>query len=247
MNLNFKLKGVHDSQCSQPSFNFSSKLTIISFYNRISSHWWIDSNLKIIAAHTTSDDEMFPPTPNSKISFHIANNGTGLQTLSCSLESKYGDLPHRRTASFEDQCLFDRLSGWSVDFNDTSEAISKSVGIVSNMSLSSDNLSLSSFQCVVHYLEAVHERHRMLYHATCWEVSEHERREALAHVMREDSKRDYLKAEQEVQFLLDILGQCVALSHQPVANFSAQVCNHSKTSRCTLRITELVQNVDDHL
>ncbi|KAG1720543.1 uncharacterized protein EDB91DRAFT_1088790 [Suillus paluster] len=180
--------------------------------------------------------------PNSKISFHIANNGTGPQTLSCSLESKYGDLPHRRTTSFEDQCLFDRLSGWSVDFNDTSEAISKRVGIVLNMSLSSsdrmhirafcNDLSLSSFQCVVHYLEAIRECHHMLYHATCWEVSEHERWEALARVMHEDSKRDYLKAEQEVQFLLDILGQRVALSCQPVANFSAQVGNHSKTSVC---------------
>jgi hypothetical protein len=86
-------------------------------------------NVKITAANTSSD-EMFPPTPNSKLSFHVANNGaaSGPQTRSCSPENS--DLPHRWTASFEDQCLFDRLSGWSVDFNDTSETISERVGIV---------------------------------------------------------------------------------------------------------------------
>ncbi|KAG1880012.1 hypothetical protein F4604DRAFT_1922685 [Suillus subluteus] len=58
--------------------------------------------------------------------------------------------------------------------------------------------------------------------------------------MHEDSKRDYLKAEQEVQFLLNILGQHLALSCQPVANLSAQMLK-----RYAPRITELAQNVDD--
>ncbi|KAG1842911.1 hypothetical protein C8R48DRAFT_678862 [Suillus tomentosus] len=171
---------------------------------------------------------MFPPTPNSKLSFHVANNGaaSGPQTRSCSPENS--DLPHRWTASFEDQCLFDRLSGWSVDFNDTSETISERVK-EAYMSIL-QNLSLNTFQCVIHYLEAVRERHRMIYHAACWEVSEHARRQALACAMREDSKRDFLKAEQEVRFLMEILGQRVALSHQPVAKYSAGVRDHSRTS-----------------
>lgn len=92
------------------------------------------------------------------------------------------------------------------------------------------NLSLGSFKCVIHYLEAVRERHRMLYHAACWEVSEHARREALARAMSEDSKRNYLDAQQEVQFLLDMLGRRLALSHQPVANISAQVRDNSMAS-----------------
>jgi hypothetical protein len=91
-------------------------------------------------------------------------------------------------------------------------------------------LSLGAFQCVIHYLEAVRERHRMLYHAACWEVSEHARREALAREMREESKRDYLRAEQEVQFLMDILGHRMALSRQPVENMSAQVRDNSMAS-----------------
>jgi hypothetical protein len=80
---------------------------------------------------------MFPPTPNSKISFHVA---TGPQTPSYTPESKYSDLPYSKTTSYEDQSLFDRLSGWSIDFNDTSGTVSERVGIVLNMSLSSNNM-----------------------------------------------------------------------------------------------------------
>jgi hypothetical protein len=203
--------------------------------------------MKTMAAGTTSDadDDIFPLTPNSKSSSFVVNDGVGPQTLHYP-ESERGDLPHRRTTSFEDQCLFERLSGRSVDVNDTSEAISEKVGIVSNTSISSDDvrhiqvkdaytntlqgLSPASFQCAIHYMEAVRERHRMLYYAACWEVSEHARREALARSMREDSKKDYMKAEQEVRFLLEILGQRVALTRHPVANCSAEVRDNSRTS-----------------
>ncbi|KAG1758199.1 hypothetical protein EDD22DRAFT_850209 [Suillus occidentalis] len=52
---------------------------------------------------------MFPPTPNSKFSFRVA---TGPQTPSYTPESKCSDLPYSRTTSYEDQSLFERLSGW---------------------------------------------------------------------------------------------------------------------------------------
>ncbi|KAG1723493.1 hypothetical protein EDB19DRAFT_1916053 [Suillus lakei] len=213
------------------------------------------------AVNTTSDadDDIFPLTPNSKSSFCVANNGAGLhnpgcspesehddfvanslssgagpQTLSCPPESKHGDLLHCRTTSFEDQWLFDRLSGRSVDFS-TSEVISEKVKDVYIDTL--QELSTTSFQYVIHYLEAIHEHHRMLYHTACWEVSEHARQEALAHSMCEDSKQDYLKAEQEVQFLLEILGRCLALSAHPIVNYSTKFCDNSRTS---VRRTEAV-------
>ncbi|KAG1820001.1 hypothetical protein DFJ58DRAFT_739364 [Suillus subalutaceus] len=174
------------------------------------------------AAGTTSDadDDIFPLTPNSKGSSFVTNNGAGLQTLHCP-ESECGDPPHRRSTSFEDQYLFERLSGRSVDSNDRSETISERAKAAYMNTL--QQLSPTSFQCVIHYLEAVRERHRMLYHAACWEVSECARWEALARSMHEDLKKDYVNAEQEVRFLLEILGQRMALTHHPVANCSAEV------------------------
>jgi hypothetical protein len=80
---------------------------------------------------------MFPPTPNSKISFRVA---TGPQTSNYTPESKCSNLPYPRTTSYKDQSLFDRLSGWSVDINDASGTVSEKVGIVLNMSLSSNDM-----------------------------------------------------------------------------------------------------------
>jgi hypothetical protein len=107
--------------------------------------------MKTTAANTTSDaDDAFPLTPNSKSSLHIAGKGVGWQnpgyspeskrdsiahspsngaepqTPSYPAESEHSDLPHRRTTSFEDQWLFDRFSGRSVDLN-ASESVSKRV------------------------------------------------------------------------------------------------------------------------
>jgi hypothetical protein len=56
----------------------------------------------------------------------------------------------------------------------------------------------------------------MNYLAACWEVSEFERRKALARSMCEDSKNNYLKAEQEVRCLMDIFGQRMSLSSHTV-------------------------------
>jgi hypothetical protein len=92
------------------------------------------------------------------------------------------------------------------------------------------DLSSTSFQCVIQYLEAVRERHRMLYHAACWEVSEHARREALARSMREDSKTNFLKAEQEVRFLLELFSHRLNVSGHPAAQYSAEFRDKNRAS-----------------
>jgi hypothetical protein len=57
---------------------------------------------------------------------------------------------------------------------------------------------------MLYYLEAVRERKRMCYFASCWEVAESERREALVLLLREESKVDYMNADQDSRYLLDI-------------------------------------------
>lgn len=109
--------------------------------------------MKATAGNTASDadDDAFPLTPNSKSSIHFPSKGAGLRNPGYSPESKrddsvahspsngaepqipshpaeseHGDLPHRRTISFEDQRLFDQLSGRSVDLN-ASETVTERV------------------------------------------------------------------------------------------------------------------------
>lgn len=200
-----------------------------------------------------ADDDACPLTPtNSKSSLHFAIKGAGLRNPGYSPESKHddsvahsppngaepqipsypaesehGDLPDCRTTSFEDQRLFDRLSGRSVDLN-ASETVSQTAKDAYMSTL--QNLSLASFQCVIQYVEAVRERHRMLYHAACWEVSEHARRQALARSMREDSKTNFLKAEQEVRFLLELLCHRLNSSGHPAAQYSAEFRDENRAS-----------------
>jgi hypothetical protein len=109
--------------------------------------------MKTTAANASdADDDVFPLTPDSKSSFRIAHNGArphkleyspksthhvfvdgssssgaGPQTRSYPPESEHNSLPNGRSTVFEDQSLFDRLSGGYVDPNDTSEALSKRV------------------------------------------------------------------------------------------------------------------------
>lgn len=94
------------------------------------------------------------------------------------------------------------------------------------------NLSTNSFVCAIQYLEAVRERHRMNYHAACWEISEHERRKALAHSMCEDSRNDFMKAERDVRCLMDIFGQRLSLSSHPAAGSYSPVAvrDNNKTA-----------------
>ncbi|KAG1835371.1 hypothetical protein DFJ58DRAFT_847422 [Suillus subalutaceus] len=243
---------------STPSHHSSSPPSSPSLVSTMGS----DSNMKITAADTTSDadDDMFPLTPNSKSSFSVANNpsnGAGPHNSCCSPESEHhdfvanspsngarlqtlsppenghGDPPHYNTTFFEDQNLFDQLSGRSVTFNDASEVISEKVNDVYAKILG--ELSTTSLQYVIQYMEAVRECHCMLYHAACWEVLEYARWEALARSMRENSKIDFLKAEQEVRFLLEIFGRCdLALSCHPVTsrNYPADARDRSKASIC---------------
>jgi hypothetical protein len=86
-----------------------------------------------------------------------------------------------------------------------------------------ENLSTNSFVCAIQYLEAVRERHRMNYHAACWEVSEYERRKALARSISEDSRNEFMKAERDVRCLMDIFGQRLSLSSYPAAGSCSPV------------------------
>ncbi|KAG1785802.1 uncharacterized protein HD556DRAFT_1450355 [Suillus plorans] len=210
-----------------------------------------------------ADDDVLPLTPDSKSSFRIAHNGAwlhkleyspksthhiffygssssgaGPQTQSCPPESEHNSLPNHRPTVFEDQSLFDRLSGRYVDPKDTSEALSERAK-KSYMRILQD-LNVTTFQCAIQYLEAVHERHRMLYHAACWEVSEHARREALARSMCETLKHNFVTAEQEVRLLLEIFSQRLALSHHPVASCSVEA---SEISRASVRRTDAVLSI----
>ncbi|KAG1750698.1 hypothetical protein EDB19DRAFT_1904110 [Suillus lakei] len=188
------------------------------------------------SANTTSDadDDIFPLTPNSKSSFCVANDGAGPHNPGCSPESEHDNFVANSLSNGAGlqtlSCPPKSEHGRSVNFS-TSEVISKKVkdaymGTLQELS------TTTSFKYIIHYLEAIRERHHMLYHAACWEVSEHTRWKALTRSMREDSKQDYLKAEQEVWFLLEILGRHLALSTHPVVNYSAEFHDNSRTSVC---------------
>lgn len=69
-----------------------------------------------------------------------------------------------------------------------------------------ESLSAEMFPRMIHYLEAVRERKRMCYYASCWRVAEAQRREALSVSMREESQ-----AERAVRWLVDTFAQRLSL------------------------------------
>ncbi|KAG1865744.1 hypothetical protein C8R48DRAFT_672344 [Suillus tomentosus] len=103
-------------------------------------------------------------------------------------------------------------------------------------------LSTNSFLCAVQYLEAVRERCRMNYHAACWEISEFERGKALARSMHEDSKRDFSKAEQEVQHLMEMFHQRLSLSRRG-ASASSCPTEVRDSIRTSIRRTDAVLGI----
>jgi hypothetical protein len=91
---------------------------------------------------------------------------------------------------------------------------------------------MDTFRCLLHYLEAVHERKRMTYFTSCWEVTEIKRREALAIRMREESKADFINAKQESQHLLDIFAERLSLPRSTATDGSYldAACDKAKLS-----------------
>ncbi|KAG1723546.1 hypothetical protein EDD22DRAFT_961959 [Suillus occidentalis] len=167
----------------------------------------------VSATGSATDDDTFPLTPNSKGSLCEPNslfNGIEPQAR-YSPPSEYCN-PPICTTQFEDQCLFDRLQGRPLEVNDSSDTIND---VVKDMYLKIlGNLSTNSFVCAIQYLEAVCECHCMSYHAAGWEISEYERRKALARSMCEDSRNNFMKADHPT-----------AGSYSPVA-----VRNNNKTA-----------------
>lgn len=74
-----------------------------------------------------------------------------------------------------------------------------------------ESLSAEMFPRMIHYLEAVRERKRMCYYASCWRVAEAQRREALSVSMREESHADFVQAERAVRWLVDTFAQRLSL------------------------------------
>ncbi|KAG1795209.1 uncharacterized protein HD556DRAFT_1442542 [Suillus plorans] len=193
------------------------------------------------SAANDTDDDIFPLTPNSKSSLRDLNspfNGVELRTPS-SPQSKHCD-PPRWTTRFEDQHIFNRLVGRPFEVDDSSGTINENARDTYLKILG--ELGTNSFLCAVQYLEAVRERCRMNYHAACWEVSEFERGKALARSMCEDSKRDFSKAEQEVQYLMEIFHQRLSLSrHGALGSFCPTEVRDS--IRTSIRRTDAVLGI----
>jgi hypothetical protein len=68
-------------------------------------------------------------------------------------------------------------------------------------------LSANSFHLSIRVLEAIRERERMLYFASCWDVALFERQKDFAAFERELSKTNFLVVERELGTVLDILAQ----------------------------------------
>jgi hypothetical protein len=91
---------------------------------------------------------------------------------------------------------------------------------------------MDTFRCLLHYLEAVHERERMTYFTSCWEVTEIKRREALAISMREESKADFINTKRESQYLLDIFAERLSLPRSTATDgpYLNAACDNAKLS-----------------
>ncbi|KAG1739429.1 uncharacterized protein EDB91DRAFT_1248782 [Suillus paluster] len=203
-----------------------------------------------MTATSTTPDAEFPCTPNSNRSSgvcHITYTSVeaGSLTPNPSPENQHSDAsrPHYSSSS-EEEHIFDGL----LDNLNCDQGTSKSVEqkVMEAYLRHIGQLSASSFHCIIRYLEAVHERQRMHYYMSCWDVIVVQRWEAVALSARDKSKTDFLAVEQELQFVLDILSQHLSLPRETTVDSQNLAAAHDNDRISILRTDAVLTTLKGH-
>ncbi|KAG1883630.1 hypothetical protein F4604DRAFT_1920132 [Suillus subluteus] len=165
-----------------------------------------------------AEDNDFPLTPHSKQSggaLYVANPsesaqaGVGLPTPSRSPLSKTNII----------------LTDFWADLSTTS--IPWKISARSHI----EWLSAQSVHCAVHYKEAVRERKRMRWYTAHWEVAEIQRLHTLVRSLCDESETEFMMADRESRWLLDIL---IKQQTSPIlathAQYASATCDNDKRS-----------------
>ncbi|KIK36995.1 hypothetical protein CY34DRAFT_16000 [Suillus luteus UH-Slu-Lm8-n1] len=193
------------------------------------------------SAVSDTGEDNFPPTPNSKQSgfaYGTHNAPSRVVSPTPGPSHSFENNSERsntspfliRSTSFEDRHLLFRLAGRSINdldsFEPTSQMVSDAYRRIT------EELSMDTFRCLLYYLEVVHERKRMTYFTSCWEVTEIKRWEALVISMREESKADFITTKQESQYLLDIFAERLSLPRSTATDgpYLNAACDNAKLS-----------------
>lgn len=164
------------------------------------------------SAATTSgsdaEEDILPLTPDSKRSYrtgcaHIPPRRSPALSHFRRQRNR-GSHPYRRPSpSFEEDYLGSKLLGRPSNSDDSAESMS--FGVKDAYTKQIEQLSPDSFRYAVHYKEAVRERKRMRMFTAAWELEEIKRLRAFLQTTMVSSEMEFVAAEQESRWLLDII------------------------------------------
>ncbi|KAG2146230.1 hypothetical protein DEU56DRAFT_753731 [Suillus clintonianus] len=202
----------------------------------------IYSNIKMTVGSATSDadDDAFPLTPNSKQSngeCRIADTSAEAEspTASHSPENQYNNAfpTHSRASSSESRHILDKLMDNITNKGTTSESIDQEVKETYLKHMG--RLNAISLHLNVRVLEAIRERERMLYFASCWDVALFERRKDVAAFESETSKANFCVVEQDLRSVLDILAKYLSSPCDAATDGRHLAVTHESKRRCIRR------------
>jgi hypothetical protein len=104
-------------------------------------------------------------------------------------------------------------------------------------------LNARSFHLNIRVLEAIRERERMQYFASCWDVAIFERLKDVAAFDCEASKNNFRVVEQELRMVLDVVSQRLSSSCEPLKDgrLLDDVCENNR--RCIRRADDVLASV----
>ncbi|KAG2749568.1 hypothetical protein P692DRAFT_20731547 [Suillus brevipes Sb2] len=203
------------------------------------------------SATSDADDIVFPLTPNSKKSTgecRIAN--TSLEAESPLTSHSPGDQPNDPFLSYSQASppygvrVLDKMIGNIIHSEGTSESVKQEdkESYLKQMG----QLSANSFHLSIRVLEAIRERERMLYFASCWDVALFERQKDFAAVECELLKTNFLVVERELGTVLDILGQRLSSPRELATDGRHRVAVRENNMRSIRRADDVLAFVRNH-
>ncbi|KAG2750489.1 hypothetical protein P692DRAFT_20873323 [Suillus brevipes Sb2] len=201
------------------------------------------SSVKLASVANTSstsasdaEDDNFPPTPQSKQScgaYYVVKPSDGIGSPTPNRIPKTDNTAafslYPPITSFEEQHYFDRFLGRPVNDNDSLEDVGQRVQDIYKSHIG--RLSANSVRCAIHYKEAVRERKRMRWYTARWEVAEVQRLHTLLRSLCEESETEFIMADRESRWLLDILVERQTLPVTAAqAEYTAATCDTAKKS-----------------
>ncbi|KAG2129090.1 hypothetical protein DEU56DRAFT_915214 [Suillus clintonianus] len=183
-----------------------------------------------------AEDDDFPLTPQSKQSrgsCYVANPPVGIGSPTPNRSPNVDDSDafslYPTITSFEEQHYFDKFLGRPANDEHSLETIGQRVQDIYCSHI--DRLSSDSVRYAVHYKEAVRERKRMRWYTARWEVAETQRLHTLLRSLCDESETEFIMAERESRWLLDVLVQRQTLPATTAeSKYVAATCDNDKKS-----------------